>query len=603
METSGKSPFQIRIFYAATPDLIRRAAASGYTHAVVHCFGHVRRNASGAIDSGKPGKLADDIPLFFNQYPALAAERRKIGQEQIIAVQNRIREKIALAAELGLKSIVASYELSLPGELERCCPDLFEGGHKFCLAESRHQQFLSDKITELFEVFPELDAYLFTAKEASNGIYYTHECDLCEHLSFAEKIDLLTRTLIGAKNKAKESAEIIFRLWGAEFPEDFYRNRTRRLWNHFGRPKEHDKVWLRSSWKDYSPETVLSEFARNCDPSLILCSKATWQDFDLRQNVNPWLGKFKNNREVIEISYESLGSAPAEEHFVLTEQIARFARHARRNGVAGLMALTNPFGYTEYWQKKTRSFEYRNGKGTVKINERKNPAPVLADITSLIAARLWQNPEADLKSVVREFFTSGFDSPPDKSGFCADLVMSIEKLAHQGINCAGLAVIGPNHYFNNNAMQLESYKDHACWSCCAADGDESLMRFLGNLDKVFSEKDTALTTAKKHLQALEAQAGQFSEKLYKFIHDSYAGFVDMLELNIWSQKIALPLWAVEQKIIPADERVCNFIANAVREKEKLLLQKPDFTAKIASASPNDRLYGFGGIQRYQTLKP
>ena len=601
-EPSPPAAFPFRVRYAPHPTLIRGAARSGCTHAVVHSFGHVERDVKGFAQdaTGAERRLHDDLPLFFDRCPAVARERRAVGEHAITRVQERIREKIRLCHDLGLEAWIASYELSLPYELARLCPELYRGKGLFCLAVEENRRFIQDKTAELFETFTELDGYVFTAKEASQGVYYAHHCEYCEDLSTARRLDLLARAVVDGKNSARPDADVVFRIWGTHFPPYFYQQRGMVMWEWFGRePKRRKKTENRGA-RLYNPHDVLPELARICDPSVIICSKATWQDFDLRQPANPWLGAFPRNREIVEISYEC-SWWPVGKYFALSSQLDRFFKMAIERRMAGAMALPFPFGVSERWDEDKGEFFMAIGQGAQRVTHPEPESAFMRGMAPFISARLMNEPTADLKDIVSDYAQESF--PEVEPEPIADLLISMEELAHRAVSCDGCTPMNPSHYLNNNFLQLEFYKDHVSWACCAyPEGKERVLGFLRELPRVYEEKDKALSEAEARLAELDALRDTMPEHAFEVVRDAYAGFVEVLKLNVLSQKVALTMWAVELGFVEPDSRVVNFVLNCAREREKLLLYSPIREA-IVHNSERDRLYGFAGNQRYTTLPP
>ena len=599
--TPEREAFPVRIFYAPTPALIEEAAEFGYTHVVVQSFGHVRRDAQGfaADNMGAEQTLHDDTPIFFEKYPRIAAERRLAGEETILRNQQRTNEKIELAAGLGLKSFVTSYELSLPYELARCCPELYPARYSFCLNVPERRQFIEDKMAEIFEAFPGLDGYIFTTKEASEGIYYTHRCEHCAGLSPAERLNLLTETLRAGKNRVKPKADLVWRAWGTHFPDHFYRDRGRVRWEWFGKPPQFCPKTTSDTAKTYDPAEVLPEFARISHPSIVVCCKATWQDFDLHQPANPWVGAFRGHREIVEVSYEYFPS-PTRKYVALTGQVERFIKLARERGVEGVMTLPASYGVYECWHEGRQEFATTVGKGTVDLTVPGVGEATVARITPYVAGRLLHDPQADLRGIVKEYIESNYsDTDAD---FLADLVLVCEDLVHRAMLCDGCSIHGLNHYCNNNHMQLECYKEQGAWSSCAfEEGEEKLLRQLKDLPALYAAKDAAIAEAERWLKELVAKEGKLSEGVFAFFQTAVSGLVDLLKLNTLSQKVGLTLWAIERGDVQATEHNLNFVHDCIREKEKVLLHSP-IRDDLVAGSGIDRLYGFAGNQRYETVE-
>jgi len=600
MIVSAGKPFPMRILYAPTPDLIKAAADAGYNYVVVHSFGHVRRTEKGRpLESvGTERSLEDDLPIFFERYPEIARERHDVGEEAIRRVQKRIGEKIALASSLGLKSLATSYELSLPYELERCYPELYPGRGLFCLAAEKRRRFLEDKIAEIFETFPDLNGYIYTAKEAREGIYYSHQCEHCHDLSVAQRLNLLAETVRAGKDRVKPEAELIFRAWGTHFPGYFYRERGRIMWEWFGKPEELRERYAGERQNDvFDPETVLPEFARLSDPSIIVCCKASWQDFDFHQPPNPWVGRFEGHQEIVEVSYEYFHS-PTRKYFALTGQMDRFIKYAAQRGVQGVMALPCAFGFSEAWDDARQSFITVPGKGHREMRLPDAHEKCIGNLTPYLISRLAQNPGRTAREVVTEYVSRELRDVD--TAFVTDLLLSQEDFVHNAVLCDGLALAALNHYMNNNNLQLEFFKDHASWSCCTfEEGEDKILAQLRALPPLFAKKEEAVIEAERRLKKLEDQRSRMDSGAYDLLYKAYAGFVDLLKLHVLSQKISLTLWAIERGDVENNERSVNFVLNCMREKEKLLLQSP-IRKDLAQGSRDDRLGGLAGNQRYKT---
>ena len=594
--------FPVRIFYAPAPELIKDAVDFDYTHVVIHSIGHAHRNEKGISFemAGKGKDINDDLPLFFHEYPLLKKERSKIAGERILRVQERINYKISLAVKLGLKPLLSIYELSLPYNLQKFYPEFYPGNNNFCMALPENQKFIEDKIAEVFETFPKLAGIIFTAKEATEGQYYMHKCKYCQSFSQAERLNMLLDAIRKGKDKVKVSADIIFRIWGMHFPDIFYRKRIKTLWAWTGKKASLKETVEKCSRLPFEPKKVLSELANICDKSIFISTKATWQDFDLMQPENPWTGCFPRNKEIIEISYECY-CRPTEKYFLLANQMKRFSDYAHVRKVKGVMALPCAFGFTEVWDEKSRQFVFSgsNRSGSTYNIHRTNNHSITAFTPFLISKLISSRSEINVKDLLIEYL---FRKHGINDGAkLADTLIGMEKLAHDIINCNGFSILSPNHYMNDMSLQLEAYKEHASWSTCTlVDGDKKILSILKNLPAFFEKKDKLLHKAEANLTELKCYDETVKKNIFDMYYKTYAGFVDILKLHLYSQKIALTMWAIERGNIQATEKVINFVLNSIREKEKILLNSV-ISEDLKGPSREDRLYCFKGIQRYNTL--
>lgn len=594
------SEFKVKIFYAPTPDLIKEAADRGYTHVVVHSIGHVRRTVQGAaLESvGDRAEWGDDIPLFFEKYPRIAEERKKVAEKEIKRLQERIKEKIELAVSLNLKPLFSCYEISLPYELKRCYPDLYPERGKFCLANEDHKLFIEDKYSELFETFSGLAGCVFSPKEASEGQYYAHECGLCKDLPMHERLNLLADAVLQGKNRVRPEAEIIYRMWGLEFPVEFYKNRLRTMWEWFGKPEEYADLLGKGPLINYDPENVLPKFSEICDPSIIICSKATWQDFDLKQAVNPFVGRFVKQREIIEISYENFANL-SRKYFLLSSQMDRFVKLALEKEIEGVMALPCAFGFNEVWKDEEARFGSFCGGGYKESFMPYAKEFCIGDFTGALISKLLQSPESGLRETLSECIEEKFGETHKDA--LAEILISMEDFGDRVFNCRGFSLASPNHYINNCSLQLEAYKEHISWSSCAVEnGKEKVLAMLKDLPGLFSEKDEVLQDAKVLLKRFEALKNDLTLPTSGFFEKALMGFEELLKIHVLSQKTALTMWALERGDIKMEEKTLCFVLDCVREKEKLLLNGR-IADDMKDASKEDRLYGFKGIQRRKKL--
>lgn len=545
-------PFPIRMLYAITPPAREKAAAMGCNWALVHTLGH---KAHRSLENPLPN---DDLPFYFTPEPKVAALRR--SRRKAIEFEKRILcESVEHARRLGLKTMIHSYEVSLPPELQTVYPSLYRpmvkeyrncsaetrANREPCLSDPRVRELVSLKVAETVRLVPGLDAYAFSFNECLSLTKIRHRCERCRDIPFWQMIQWLAEAVRDGVNSVDPKIRLFHRLWGLNEHDDVYqRNIVRQMEFSKG---DWTKAWLPAHARIYAPrnmhykpsEDLPKYLALQRNTGLGFIAKATWADVSIDLPLNPWIKALKGRDTIVELSFES-ASLNANGFHVLGNQFQRAARFARECGAAGVAGIPVDWGD--------------------KYNERNPPRGFLGDawwrlglLNFDVVEAVSKNPDADMKAVIRKALRKryGVALPARLAGY----VLESQDIKAGSINIRGIRATG---------RELEEMYYQMLRYGPTVKGWKSLMsRSPANLGKIIDEKDAVMARAEAILADIRTFEGKIPPKAFADFVSCFTDLRNTAASSCKRQTFNYLLWALKEGTIRCDMKTIHAIEKCV----------------------------------------
>lgn len=549
MTAASRRTFPIRMLYAVTPQTRERAAAMGCNWALVYTLGH---KAHRSADNPRPN---DDLPIYFDADPRVAALRRETKKGAVEFERRTLRQAVDHAHRLGLKAMIHSYEVSLPPELRQAYPALWRPmvrEYRNCCAETRAnfepclsdpdvRELISLKIAETVRQVPDLDAYTFSFNECLSLTKVRHRCDICRDIPFPQMIQWLTESVREGLRRVNPKIRLFHRLWGLNEHDDVYHENTAREYE-FSKG-ECAKEWMPAHVKVYAPRSMhykpsedLAQYLRSQRGTGIgYIAKATWADVSIDMPLNPWLKALKGHDTIVELSFEST-CARREQFHVLADQFQRAAQFARDCGAAGLAGIPLHWGDKHNELPAERGFMDQKWWQVNMLN------------FDVIEALL-RDPDVDMRATIRAALRKRYGAAlPARF---TDYVMESQHLRAGAINIRGIRAGGENieemHY------QLLRYAPTVKgWRA-------RLSRSPANLRRIFKEKDAVIARANAIVEDIRRCKGTVPPKAREEFLACFTLLRDSVTAICRRQKLNYLLWALKDGTIRCDIKTIHQI--------------------------------------------
>ena len=550
------SPFPIRMLYAITPQAREKAAAMGCNWALVHTLGHKRHRS---LDNPLPH---DDLPLYFESDPAVAALRKK-NRNGIEFEKRILRESIEHARRLGLKTMIHSYEVSLPPELQSVYPSLYRpmvkeyrncspetrANREPCPSDPEVRELISQKIAETVKAAPGLDAYAFSFNECLSLTKIRHRCERCREIPFWQMIQWLAEAVTAGARSADPKIRLFHRLWGLNEHDDVYqKNIVRQMEFSKG---DYEKAWLPAHAKVYAPRNMhykpsvdLAKYLRlqrGSDMGFI--AKATWADVSIDLPLNPWVKALKGHDTIVELSFEGT-SRNSDSFHVLGNQFQRAARFARSNGAVGVAGIPVDWGDKYNEKPSPRGFQDESWWRLSLLN---------FDVLQAVA----KNPDADMRAVIRSALKKRYGvALPAK---LADYVLESQTIKARSINIRGVRATGTT--LDDMYYQLLRYGP------TVKNWKSLLSRSPANVQRVLKDKAAVMARAEAILADIRTYEGKIPKKAFAEFASSFTDLRNATEVSCKRQQYNFLLWALKDGTIPCDIRTIHAFETCLQRKQ------------------------------------
>ena len=520
-----KSPFNIRMLYASSKELIDYGKRLGMNWAVVASSGHKT--------SERPH---EDQPVYMPNYPRLKKVRTKERLHLVESNRRRVRRLISHAKKAGLKVIYHTYELALPYGFEKAYPELYsepikeyrsdstpeQRQRQVCVARPEVREVLSQKVAEICRAFPDLDGFMYTNNESATLTQAWHRCEHCRNIPFSRMMKLLHDAMKEGLRRSGRPVRLFVRCWGTH-DHDFHYYQQYKKRVDFGVHEIEEKKWLpdrvrafKSARLQFKPSRDIPPFIRSVkgeDTAFVY--KATWADVNLHHPLNPWIGKYKGHDQVCELSFESCMGWPRT-FLVMGKEMQRRAKLCARRGVNGLCAVTMGWG----------------GQALTSFTARPSTWP-LHEVNLYLFAALARDPDANLQAVTERYLRRRFGKKLPAG--LARLLLDAEDIATDAINIRGIRANGQsldNFYY----ILLRYAPMFPRW-------EERVRPTPANLKRIFKEKDQNIARAQKALEKIERLKDKMPAKAYGEFKECFSRLLDMARSYAARQKYYLYLWA------------------------------------------------------------
>lgn len=539
------APFPVRMLYAITPEARERAARMGCNWALVYTMGHKRHRS---LENPLPN---DDLPIYLDSDARVAALRK--AKRPAIAFEQRIlREAVAHARQLGLKTMIHSYELSLPPELRTVYPSLYRPMVKAyrncspetrahrepCLADPDVRELITRKIAETVRLVPELDAYAFSFNESLSITKVRHRCDLCREIPLWQLIKWVADAVQAGLNSVNPRIRFFHRLWGVQEHDDVYHKNIERQ-AEFSRG-DWTKTWLPTHVRVYAPRLMQYKPSEDLTRYLALqkrvdmgfVAKATWADVSIDLPPNPWIRRLKGHDTIVELSFEAT-SVPKGFH-VLAGQFQRMARYARACGATGVAGIPVDWGDKYNEAPPPRGF----------IDEAHWRLSLL---NFDVVEALMKNPEADMTATVRRALRRryGVKLPEALVGY----VLESQTIKAQTVNIRGIRADG-GHLEDMYYSLLRYGPTVKGW-------EARISRSPANVRRILAEKARTMARAEAILADIRAYEKRIPAKAYREFVSSFTDLRDRAVDICRRQQLNMLLWAMKDGTMPCDIRTIH----------------------------------------------
>lgn len=546
------APFPVRMLYAVTPQAREKAAQMGCNWALVHTMGHKAHRSN---ENPLPN---DDLPLYLASDPRVAALRRE--KRKFIEFEKRVlRESVEHARSLGLKTMIHSYEFSLPPECRNVYPSLYRPmvkEYRNCSPETRANRepcpsdpdvrdIISRKVAETCRVAPGLDAYAFSFNECISLTKIRHRCERCRDIPFWQLIQWLQEAVRAGVESVNPKIRLFHRLWGLNEHDDVYQKNIERQME-FSKG-DWTKAWLPAHARIYAPRSMhykpsvdLVKYLKlQQGTNLGFIAKATWADVSIDLPLNPWIKRLKGHDTIVELSFESASLRPDGFH-VLARQFQRAARFARAQKAIGVAGIPVDWGDKSHERDPRRADQ---DEGWWRLG--------LLNFDAVEAVS--KNPDCDMPRVIGKALQKRFGARIPAR--LVQYVIESQAIKAGALNIRGVRATG--HDLEDMYYQLLRYGP------TIPNWKTLISRSPANVRRVLKEKDAVMARTEAILADIRTFEGKIPAKAYA---EFVSCFTDLRNTTVSSckrQKFNFLLWAMKDGTMPCDMKMVHEIEKCV----------------------------------------
>ncbi len=222
--------FKYRIHYAPSTYSLEQAARVGSNMAVIYSVGPCSH--LWFAKDPETGRDMDEFPIYFDDYPKISGTRRSADAGWIEALRRHIHAMCDRSVELGMKPVIHLYEPMLPLAFEREYPDLV-GAFKRPTQEGTIDvhthldpdnpatwDLMTSKYREMAATFPKVAMYIITTGDTASAYWCVPQAKMPIDQRLAKNVQAARDGI----RQAGASAQVCFRLWWRNFPEEYYRD-------------------------------------------------------------------------------------------------------------------------------------------------------------------------------------------------------------------------------------------------------------------------------------------------------------------------------------------------------------------------------------------
>ena len=546
--------FKYRIHNAPSPASLEQAARVGSNYAIVYSLGpcsHLTFHRDPVS-----GRTMDEFPIYFDDYPKVAALRRSADSAWLEPLRRHIHAMCDRAVELGLRPVFHLYEPMLPLVFEREHPELV-GVYKrttqegtidvhTCLNPDNPATWvlMKSKYRELAREFPKIGMFIVSTGDTACTFWCMPQAKMPVYKRLAMGIQAARDGI----REVRQDAQVCCRLWWRNWPEEFYRDGHRMTEELTGLQNATD--YLCPIGKPHNdPSVVMPKLFAELPPDVPVMYKSTRMDIHDNSPLTHVLGTYPKEREqIIEVSFElyHLKDWP----WCKIKHIRQGYEAARDHKLAGYVSL--PINM----QNNERDIDPESGN--------------LGRMNTWLFEQLAKGDRRGDAELLGAWLEKEFGAPQPPA--VVEALLDADRLASEGIQWG--------RGINNRLPFASLHTTKLYWMfdgfiqpdfpyAIAAPTRELLYGLI-------QMKHAAYDAACAHIAGLEAARPAIHPRLYDELHPGYVTFAEFILLvRDWSSYLLMQ-HGIERGVYPADRLALGrmsrhaetFIANLVRLKDR-----------------------------------
>jgi len=520
--------FKYRIHNAPTTFALEQAARVGSNLAIVYSVGPCS-NLSFDRDP-VTGRFMDEFPIYFDDYPKVAAIRRCADASWLEPLRRHIHAMCDRAVELGMKPVFHLYEPMLPLAFEREYPDLV-GVFKRPTQEGTVDvhthlnpdnpatwKLIQSKYRELAREFPQIAMFIVSTGDTASSYWCVPEA----------KMPVYKRLAMGVQSardgirEIRKDAQVCCRLWWRNWPEEYYRDGHRLTEEITGLTNATDYL-CRIGKPHNDPAIVLPKLFQELPRDVPIMYKSTRMDIHDNSPITHVLGKYPKNREqIIEISFELYHCKPWP--WCKIKHIRQGYEAARNYKLAGYVSL--PINM----QNNKRDIDPESGN--------------LGRMNTWLLEQLVKRDKRSDHDLVAAWMAKEFGAPQPRE--VVDALLDADRLASEGIQWG--------RGINNRYPFASLHTTKIYWMYDGFIQPDFPYQIANptreRLESLIQMKHDAYEGACRHLANIEAARAAMHPGLYEEIHTGYTNFTEFILLvRDWSSYLLMQ-YGIEKGVYP-----------------------------------------------------
>jgi len=563
--------FKYRIHYAPSSRALEQAARVGSNMAVVYSVGP----CSHLWFARDPvsGREMDEFPIYFDDYPKVAAVRRNADAVWIEPLRRRIGALCDRALELGMKPVLHFYEPMLPLAFEREYPDLV-GTFKRPTQDGTIDvhthlnpdnpatwELMKSKYREIARAFPQFAMFVITTGDTASSYWCVPQAQMPIHRRLARNVQAAREGI----REAGGHAQVCFRLWWRNFPGEYYRD-GHRLTEELTGLQNATEYLCRIGKPHNDPDVVLPALFEELPADVPIMYKSTRMDIHDDSPLTHVLGTYPKDREqIIEISFELYHLKPWP--WCKIKHIRQGYEAARDHRLAGYVSL--PINV----ENNDRDLDPETGN--------------LGRMNTWLFEQLAKGDKRGDAELVAAWLEKEFGAPQPAA--VVEALLDADRLASEGIQW-GRGIQNRLPFASLHTTKLYWMFDGFIQPDFPYRMAQPTRELLESLIQM---KHEAQASADRHLARIEAARGGMSPALYEELHAGYSNFADyILLVRDWSSYLLMQ-YGIERGVFPADRPTLGrmsryaerFIRNLVRLKDRPAGKKAQAQLAFPDAFP------------------
>jgi hypothetical protein len=548
-----KNKFKYRIHNAPSFYSLDQAARVGSNLAIVYSLGPCSHLSFEKCPVS--GRLMDEFPIYFDDYPKVAAIRHSADAAWLEPLRRHIHAMCDRAVELGMKPVFHLYEPMLPLAFEREYPELV-GVFKrptqdgtidvhTCMNPDNPAtwELMRSKYRELAREFPKVAMFIISTGDTASSYWCVPEAKMPVY----KRLAMGVQSARDGIHDVRKNAQVCCRLWWRNFPEEYYRDGHRMTEEITGLKNATDYL-CRIGKPHNDPSVVMPKLFKELPKDVPVMYKSTRMDIHDDSPITHVLGKYpKNLEQIIEVSFEMyhLKDWP----WCKIKHIRQGYKAACDYNLAGYVSL--PINM----QNNDRGINPESGN--------------LGRMNTWLFEQLAQGDKRTDQALVAAWLEKEFGAPQPE--IVTNALIDANRLASEGIQW-GRGINNRNPFDSLHDAKLYWMYDGFIQPDFPYKIAKPTAEFLESLIEM---KHNAYVQACEHVSRLETARPAMNPKLFDELHPAYVNFTNyILLVRDWSSYLLMQ-HGIERKAFPADRKtlgrmsryVETFIHNLIRLKD------------------------------------